>query len=194
MRPAIADFIGRRIRRLIRSAVPVVRVVIVPMIAAACTRPAPERRTVVAVTSIPASQLVLADSAESRPTTHELPRYPHALQAEAVSARLVAFFVVDTIGRVDMPSVRFGGNVAPGFYSAVCLTLSRSRFAPIRREGRARPALVLQPFSFTVGDGPPTPDTVELRTLAGEAEQYRRMIRAEGLESALASLAPRPRC
>ncbi len=141
------------------------------------------------VTTIPTSQLVLADSMESRGTTHEFPRYPYAAQTQGVSARLVAFFVVDTVGHVDIRSVRFGLDADRLFYAAVCDALTRMRFAPIRRDGQARPALVVLPYSFTIGDG-----AAGGRALVPDPESFRRIIRAAGMDSTLISLARRPRC
>ncbi len=154
----------------------------------ACTRRGLDRGPGV-VTTIPTSELVLADSIESRATTHEFPRYPYEAQSQGVSARLVAFFVVDTVGRVDIRSVRFGLDADRLFYASVCDALTRMRFAPIRREGRARPALVMLPYSFTIGG-----DASASRAMVPEWESFHQMIRAIGMDSTLISLALRPRC
>ena len=154
----------------------------------ACTHPARVRAGAV-VTTIPASQLVLADSLESRALTHVLPGYPYALQLQGVSARFFAFAIVDTAGRVDMRSVRFGRGAGRPFYDAVCKVLPRMRFAPIRREGEARPALVVLPYSFAIGG-----DTAAGRPQTPEAEVFRQIIRRTGMDSVLTSVAPRPHC
>ena len=137
------------------------------------------------MTTIPASQLVLADSAESRPLTHQFPLYPFALQAQGVTARFVAYFVVDTAGRVDIHSVRFGLDADRAFYEAVCTALGRTRFTPIRREGQPRAALVVQPYSFSIGSPP---------EFVSNAESYRQAIRQAGMDSTLVTLSRRPRC
>ena len=155
---------------------------------AACTHPAPERGPR-AVTTIPAAQLVFADSLESRPTTEVLPRYPVNLQAQEVPAAFFAYVIVDTVGRVDVSSARFGRAAQRPFYDAVCSVLPRIRFAQVRRNGQARPALVVLQYSFMIGD-----DTTAHRKLLDKAGLIRQMIRSQGMDSTLAILAGQPRC
>ena len=154
----------------------------------ACNHPAPDQGPR-PVTTIPASQLVFADSLESRPVTEILPQYPLNLQAQGVPAGFFAFVVVDTAGHVDVNSARFGREAPKAFFTAVCQVLPRMRFVPIRRDGEARPALVVLQYSFMTGA-----DTTAHRKVLAEAGLIRHMIRDEGMDSTLATLARQPRC
>ena len=78
------------------------------------------------------------------------PRYPEMLRAGAVQGRVVARFVVDTLGRVEPPSVEFPEASHLQFAEAVRQVLPRLRFRPAEAGGRRVRQLVQQEFRFAL--------------------------------------------
>lgn len=76
------------------------------------------------------------------------PKYPDMLRQAGVEGRVVAEFVVDTLGRVEMGSVRITSATHPLFASAVTASLSRLRFLPAESAGHRVRQLVRLPFEF----------------------------------------------
>jgi TonB family protein len=79
------------------------------------------------------------------------PSYPAALQAQGVTGRVVAQFVVDETGRVDVGTFRVIESSHELFSSAVRAALPRMRFQPAEIAGRRVKQLVQQPFVFQLG-------------------------------------------
>lgn len=152
------------------------------VLAAAC-----HKRPAVAPT-VPAD-IVLADDADVTRVAGQLPRYPEAMQRNAIEARPIAVYVVDTAGRPGLASLRFANEVQAAFRLAICEALGEARFAPVRRDGVARPALFVDPYGFFVGDMPKpwTRNGPEVRAIHAEIERV-------GIQSYLAQLASRPGC
>jgi protein TonB len=82
------------------------------------------------------------------------PRYPEALRAAGVGGRVVARFVVDTLGRVEAGSVAFPAADDPRLAGAARDALARARFRPARAGGRRVRQLVEQPFAFSAAGRP----------------------------------------
>ena len=78
------------------------------------------------------------------------PRYPDALRQAGVSGRVVARFVVDSTGRIDMRSVQFIESAHPLFTSAVADVLPSFRFRPSRIGNRSVSTLGEMPFEFAI--------------------------------------------
>ena len=79
------------------------------------------------------------------------PAYPEALRAAGVEARVVARFIIDTVGRVEPASVAIAGvDADPRFVDAVRAVLPRLRFRPAMAAGHRARQQVEQPFAFTL--------------------------------------------
>lgn len=76
------------------------------------------------------------------------PVYPEALRASGVAGRVLAEFVVDTVGRVEESSVSIVSATNESFGTAVRVALHAARFAPAVRAGRVVRQLVLLPVRF----------------------------------------------
>jgi protein TonB len=78
------------------------------------------------------------------------PRYPESLRRAGVEGDVVAKFVVDTTGRVDMATVEIVRSPHDAFTAAVRETLARLRFHPSTVGERKVKALAVMPFRFTL--------------------------------------------
>lgn len=76
--------------------------------------------------------------------------FPPPLYAARVRGLVVAEFVVDTVGRVEIETVGIVSSTAPAFSEAVRVALENASYVPAVRNGRAVRQLVLQPFEFSV--------------------------------------------
>jgi len=77
-----------------------------------------------------------------------LPRFPQLLKDAGVEGMVRVSFVVDTLGRVELETVRMVESSHPAFAVAVQVTLPRMRFAPARVAGRGVRQLVEFPVQF----------------------------------------------
>jgi hypothetical protein len=92
------------------------------------------------------------------------PRYPGELQATRTPGRVVAFFVVDTLGALERPCVRIVESTHVGLSRSVCEWLAGARFRPGRHGGQLVRAWVRQEFLFRMapnarGPGRPLPES-----------------------------------
>ena len=76
------------------------------------------------------------------------PLYPPALRAAGVQGRVLAEFVVDTLGRAELATLRFPELPDPRFADAVRDAISRIRFSPGEVAGRPVRTRVALPFDF----------------------------------------------
>ncbi|HEX5971256.1 MAG TPA: energy transducer TonB [Gemmatimonadaceae bacterium] len=76
------------------------------------------------------------------------PRYPAPLRSAGIEGRVLAEFVVDTLGRVELTTLRFPELTAPLFGDAVRDALARYRFLPGEVAGRKVRTRVAVPFEF----------------------------------------------
>ena len=101
-----------------------------------------------------ASLEVLTANQVDRPAelkkTPDVP-YPPQLFAEGVTGRVVAEFVVDTLGRVEEGTFGVVSSTHPLFSEAVQRAVERETFAPAIRKGARARQLVQQPFTFAPG-------------------------------------------
>jgi TonB family protein len=79
------------------------------------------------------------------------PVYPATLRAQGVSGQVIAQFVVDTEGDVDVATFKVIQSSHELFTEAVRAAVAVMRFTPARVGGRAVKQLVQQPFVFNVG-------------------------------------------
>jgi TonB family protein len=79
------------------------------------------------------------------------PIYPAALRAQGVSGQVIAQFVVDTEGDVDVATFKVIDASHELFSEAVRAAVAGMRFTPAKVGGRAVKQLVQQPFVFNVG-------------------------------------------
>jgi len=75
--------------------------------------------------------------------------YPAMLRHQQVEGRVVAEFVVDTLGRVEPKSVRIVSATHALFANAARSALPRARYTPAELEGRKVRQLVVLPVRFT---------------------------------------------
>lgn len=78
------------------------------------------------------------------------PRYPDILRQGSVEGEVLAQFVVDTTGRVDIASFRVLRSSHALFEQAVRSALPSMRFLPAEVGGRKVKQLVQQPFVFNL--------------------------------------------
>jgi TonB family protein len=76
------------------------------------------------------------------------PRYPELLKATAVEGEVLAQFVVDPDGQVDIQSFKVLKSTHDLFTQAVRSSLVEARYLPARVGGKAVRQLVQQPFQF----------------------------------------------
>jgi len=79
-----------------------------------------------------------------------LPRFPAAMRSLGVEGTARFQFVVDTLGRVELSSVREMESTRAAFAMAVRGTLPRMRFTPARVGGRVVRQLVEFPIVFRI--------------------------------------------
>jgi hypothetical protein len=80
----------------------------------------------------------------------EQPAFPAALRITGRSGKVVAQFVVDTLGRAEMADLRMVEATDPLFAESVRAVLPRYRFSPGEAGGRKVRTLVQLPFDFTL--------------------------------------------
>lgn len=79
--------------------------------------------------------------------------YPPSLRAEHIEGRVLAEFVVDTLGRVEADRFGIVGSSDPLFSDAVRSAIRGASYTPAIRAGRRVRQLVRQPFEFLLPDG-----------------------------------------
>jgi protein TonB len=79
------------------------------------------------------------------------PIYPEALRSAGMEGRVVAEFVIDTMGRAELATFRAVESAHKLFTRAVRDALVRMRFAPAEAHGRLVRVLVRQDFVFELG-------------------------------------------
>ena len=78
------------------------------------------------------------------------PRYPASLRAAGLQGRVVAQFVVDTLGRAELDELQVVETPHPLFTDAVRAALARYRFSVGEAQGRRVRTRVQLPFDFTL--------------------------------------------
>lgn len=78
------------------------------------------------------------------------PRYPNALRAAGVEGQVIALFVVNESGRVELSSLRFERSDSPLFEAAVRDALGSMRFGAAEVGGKKVRQLVQMPFVFSL--------------------------------------------
>lgn len=78
------------------------------------------------------------------------PRYPEILKSSNVEGEVLAQFVVDTSGRVEMGTFKVLKSSHELFTQAVRQSLSNARYLPAEVGGRRVKQLVQQPFQFAL--------------------------------------------
>jgi protein TonB len=81
------------------------------------------------------------------------PRYPATLRSAGIEGRVLAEFVVDTLGRAELATLRFPELANPLFGGAVREALARYRFLPGEVAGRKVRTRVAVPFEFRLDRG-----------------------------------------
>ena len=78
------------------------------------------------------------------------PSYPEMLRSAGIEGQVLAQFVVDSTGRVDLSTFSVLDSQHPLFVAAVRSALARMRFLPAEARGARVAQLVQQSFHFTV--------------------------------------------
>jgi protein TonB len=84
------------------------------------------------------------------PNGGSVPRYPDILRSAGVEGEVLAQFVVDTSGRVEMNSFKVLRSSHDLFVAAVRQALPGMKFIPAEVGGRHVKQLVQQPFAFGI--------------------------------------------
>jgi protein TonB len=92
----------------------------------------------------------MVDRAPSIVGNAPIPRYPNPLRESGVAGRVVARFVVDTLGRAEMDGVSIVETSHTLFSEAVKNVLGQYRFTPGTVGGRKVRTMVQVPFTFTL--------------------------------------------
>jgi len=80
--------------------------------------------------------------------TSAKPRYPESLRQAGVDGSVLVQFNIDTLGRVDMSSVKILRSTHDLFSEAVRQSLGGMRFKPAEVNGKRVQALAQMPFEF----------------------------------------------
>ena len=78
------------------------------------------------------------------------PRYPDILRSAGVEGEVLAQFVVDTTGRVEMPTFKVLRSTHDMFITAVRQALPNMRFIAAEVGGKKVKQLVQQPYTFNI--------------------------------------------
>ena len=78
------------------------------------------------------------------------PRYPEILRTAGVEGEVLAQFVVDTTGRVEMNTFKILKSSHDMFIAAVRNAMPNMRFIPAEVGGRRVKQLVQQPYTFAI--------------------------------------------
>jgi TonB family protein len=78
------------------------------------------------------------------------PQYPEALLFTGVAGQVLAEFVVDTLGHVELDTFGVISSTNPKFTEAVQRVLPDWAYAPAMKDGKRVRQLVQQPFTFVV--------------------------------------------
>lgn len=78
------------------------------------------------------------------------PRYPAQLREQNIEGEVLAQFVVDTMGRVDMRTLRVLKSTDPLFTQSVREALVGLRYLPAELGGHKVKQMVQQPFTFSL--------------------------------------------
>jgi hypothetical protein len=93
--------------------------------------------------------------------------------------------IVDTSGRVIVPSLRFVRDPPPAFRRSICDFARRATFTPSRVNESARAALVVMDFSFSLGRSP---------NLSQPTVEVEKLLRSLSPKQRHAWLAKKPSC
>ena len=77
-----------------------------------------------------------------------MPLFPAELQAAKVEGQVLIQFVVDTLGRAELPTVKVLKSSHPLFTDAVQVALPQMRFTPAEVGGQKVRQFVQRPFTF----------------------------------------------
>ena len=78
------------------------------------------------------------------------PIYPEMLRQSGIQGRVLVQFVVDTMGKAEVSTIRIIQTPNPGFNEVVRTAVVRSQFRPGRVRGRAVRVLTELPFDFKI--------------------------------------------
>lgn len=88
-----------------------------------------------------------------------VPTYPKAMRERGIEGDVLVQFVVDTLGRADLRTVRALRETDPAFTWEVRQALKSAHFRPARLGGRVVRQMVQVPFQFRLAASPfPPPD------------------------------------
>lgn len=106
------------------------------------------------------------------PELRVAPRYPAAARGASIGATPVVAFVVDTLGRVELPTASFLNDTPPEFERAVCQMLPKLRFIPLEVGGVKQRVLFVEPITFQTLQLPDTDGYQAAKALAEKRQQH----------------------
>lgn len=98
----------------------------------------------------PYLEAVVEDRPERIENSCIQPRYPAILQQAGVEGRVLAEFVIDTLGRAERASIRFVTSSHNLFEASARETIISCRYRPGRISGRAVRVRVQMPINFAI--------------------------------------------
>jgi TonB family protein len=107
-----------------------------------------------------------------QPTNFVFPRYPTEPRARREQAEITAAFIIDTTGKVELPSITLLTSPNREFDRSVCVFLERARYT-----GQAKPVrrlLVATSFVFAITGEHPLPPGPDPRALARSLDSLPR--------------------
>ena len=127
----------------------------------------------------------------SDPAVRVSQRYPDRARAANRTAAPVAAFVVDTLGRVELPTASFLNDSDREFRQAVCELLPQLRFEPFILDGQKWRVLLVQFYAFNTWQAPDSVGVARARALMHERqENYAR----QPVAAVVSDLERRPHC
>lgn len=115
---------------------------------------------------------VEVETAAERDPTSAAPAYPPDLMQAGIEGYAAMRFVVDSLGKVDLSSVRVLETTHPGFAAAVKAAMPGMRFTPARLGNRPVRQLAEQLFAFRIQ--PSTPPGISESAAPATAQGPRR--------------------
>jgi hypothetical protein len=133
-------------------------------------------------------EVVVADTSDTRPfTPRPAFRVPLDIQSRRVEAAFGTIMIIDTTGRVEMPSVTFITDTPRSLQAAVCDVLRKERFSPVMHDQRPRRAALVMPWIIGYFGG-------QLEKTRMDPTPITNSLRQRGLAAYVAELDTLPHC
>ena len=99
------------------------------------------------------------------------PRYPNRARANEQTAAPVVAFLIDTMGRVELPTASFLNDAEPEFQRSICDMLPKLRFEPLVIAGQKMRVLLVQFYGFNTLATPDDAGSIRAAALMYERQE-----------------------